>query len=95
MLFCSLCTSCLVAFIILNRVLLFLLILDMDVLPRHGDHESSHDTSVVTPHVDHVSQLSSLGQNVVNLLFFSFWRYERRLFLTCLSEHRFEGGVIL
>ena len=50
----------------------------MDVLPKHGDHESSHDTSVVTSHVDHVvglgifsvSQISSLGQNVVNLFFF-------------------------
>ena len=58
----------------------FFLFLDMDVLPRHGDHESSHDTSVVTSHVDHVvglgifsvSQISSLGQNVVNLFFSSF-----------------------
>ena len=60
---------CLVAFIILNRVL-FSFILDMDVLPKHGDHERSHDTSVVTSHVDHVvglgilsvSQISTLGQ---------------------------------
>ena len=49
----------------------------MDVLPKHGVHESSHDTSVVTSHVDHVvglgifsvSQVSSLGQNVINLFF--------------------------
>ena len=42
---------CLVAFIILNRVL-FSCIFDMDVIPKHGDHESSHDTSVVTSHMD-------------------------------------------
>ena len=50
----------------------------MDVLPRRGDHESSPDTSVVTSHVDYVvgfgifsvPQISSLGQNVVNLFFF-------------------------
>ena len=61
----------------------------MNVLLRHGDRESSHDTSVVTSHVDHVvglgiygvSQISSLGQNVVNLFFSSFWRNEGRLFL--------------
>ena len=29
-------------------------ILVMAVLSRHGDRESSHDTSVVTSHVDHV-----------------------------------------
>ena len=52
----------------------------MDVLSRHGDRESSHDTSVVTSHVDHVvglgifsvSRVSSLGQYVVNLFFFPF-----------------------
>ena len=46
-------------------------------LKCHGDHESSHDTSVVTSHVDHVvglgifsvSQISSLGQKIVNLFF--------------------------
>ena len=78
-------------------------ILDMDVLPKHGDHESSHDTSVVASHVDHVvglsvlnvSQVSSLGQNVVNLFFFPFWRDEGGLFLRCLPEHRIEGRVIL
>ena len=31
----------------------FLFILGMDVLPKH-DQESSHDTSVVASHVDHV-----------------------------------------
>ena len=59
---------------------LFSCILDMDVLPKHGDHESSHDTSVVTSHVDHVVglgifsvfQISSLDQNVVNLFSFLF-----------------------
>ena len=62
------------------------------------DHESSHDTSVVASHVDHVvglgvfyvSQISSLGQKVVNLFFFSFWRNEGRLFLGSLPEHRIE-----
>ena len=66
-------------FIIPNRVMLFLFIIGMDVLPRHVDQESSHDTSVVASHVDHVvglgvfdlSQISSFGQNVVNLFFFS------------------------
>ena len=56
----------------------FLFLLGKDVFPRHGDHESSHDTSVVTSHVDHVvglgvfdvSHISSLGQNAVNLFFF-------------------------
>ena len=54
--------------------LVFLFIFDVDVLPKHGDHESSHDTSVVNSQMDHVvglgifsvSQISSLGQNVVN-----------------------------
>ena len=48
------------------------------------DQESSHNTSVVASHVDHVvslsvfhiPQVSSLGQDVVNLLLFSF--LERR-----------------
>ena len=38
---------------------------------------------------------SSLGQNVVNLFFFSFWRNERRLFVRRLPEHRVERGVII
>ena len=50
----------------------------MGVLPGRVDQENSHDTSVVASHVDHVvglgvfdvSQISSLGQNVVNLFFF-------------------------
>ena len=57
----------------------FLCILILYVLSRHGDRENSHDTSVATSHVDHVvglgvfivSQVSSLDQYVVNL--FSFW----------------------
>ena len=52
----------------------------MGVLPGRVDQESSHDTSVVATHVDHVvglsvlhiSQVSSLGQNVVNLFFFPY-----------------------
>ena len=66
----------------------FLFLLGIGVLPEHPDQESSHDTSVVASHVDHVvglsvrsvSQVSSLGQNVVNLFFFPFWRNEGRLF---------------
>ena len=81
---------------------LFLYILAMYVLPRHVDQESSHDTSVVTSHVDHVVglgvlnvyQISSLGQHVVNLFFFPFWRDEGRLFLRSLPEHRIESGVV-
>ena len=75
----------------------------MDVLPKHGDHESSHDTSVVNSQVDHVvglgifsvSQISSLGQNVVNVFFFSFWGNESRPFMRCPPEHRIEDGVIM
>ena len=60
--------------------MLFLFILGMDVLPMHTDQERSHDTSVVASHVDHVvglgvlnvSQISSLGQNAVNLFSFPF-----------------------
>ena len=67
---------CLFTFIMFNRVVLSC-ILDVNVLLRHGDRESSHDTSVVVSHMDHVvgldvlnvSQISSLGQNVVNLFF--------------------------
>ena len=81
----------------------FSCVLVVDVVSKHDDRESSHDTSVVTSHVDHVvglgvfivSQVSSLGQYVVNLFFFSYWRSEGRLFLKCLSVHRVEGGVIL
>ena len=50
----------------------------MGILPGRVDQESSHDTSVVATHVDHVvglsvlhiPQVSSLGQDAVNLLFF-------------------------
>ena len=74
---------CLFVFSIPNRVMFFLFILGIYVLPKH-DQESSHDTSVVASHVDHVvgigvlnfPQISSLGQNVVNLFFFPF--LERR-----------------
>ena len=94
------CFFCLVAFIILNR-LLFSCILDMAVLSRQGDHESSHDTSVVTSHVDHVvalvvfsvSQISSLGQSVVNFSF--LWRNEGRLCLMCFPVNRVECCVTL
>ena len=73
------------------------------VLSKHGDRESSHDTSVVTSHVDHVVgfgvfmvfQVSSLGQYVVNLFFVSFWRNESHLFLMCFPVHRVECCVIL
>ena len=41
-----------------------------------------------------VSQISSLGQNVVNVFFFTSWRNERRLFLRRFSEHRVERGVV-
>ena len=55
----------------------FLFLLGMGVLPEHVDRKSSHDTSVVASHVDHVIGLSvlnvshvfSLGQSVVNLFF--------------------------
>ena len=81
----------------------FLFLLGMDVLPKHVDPERSHDTSVVASHVDHVvglsvlngSQVSSLGQNVVNLFFFPFWRDEGRLFLRSFPEHRVESGVVV
>ena len=59
------------------------------VLFWRADQEGSHNTSMVTSHVDHVvrfsvfhvAQVSSLGQDVVNLLLFPFWRDEGRLFL--------------
>ena len=81
----------------------FSCILVMVVLSKHGDRESSHDTSVVTSHVDHViglgvfivSQEFSLGQYVVNLFFVSFWRNEGRLFLRCLPVHRVECCLAL
>ena len=76
---------------------------DMRVLFWRVDQEGSHNTSMVASHVDHVvglsvlhiPQVSSLGQDVVNLLLFSFWRDERRLFLWRLFEHRVERGVII
>ena len=75
----------------------------MATLSRRGDRESCHDTSVVTSNVDHVvgfgvlvvPQVSSLGQYVVDLFLVTFWRYECRLFLRCLSVHRVECCVIL
>ena len=68
---------------------MFLFSPGMGVLPRRVDQESSHDTSMVTSHVDHVvglsvlhsPQVSSLGQDVIKLFFFSFWRDEGRLFM--------------
>ena len=42
-----------------------------------------------------VSQKSSLGQNVVNLFFFSLWRNVSHLFLRCFPVHRVERGVTL
>ena len=68
---------CLFAFIMFNRVVLSC-ILGVNVLLKHVDRESSHDTSVVASHVNHVvgvgvlvvSQAPSLGQNVVNLFLF-------------------------
>ena len=64
--------------------MLFVFSPDIGFLLGRVDQESSHDTSMVTSHVDHVvglsvlhiPQVSSLGQNVVNLFFFPF--LERR-----------------
>ena len=78
-------------------------ILVVGVLSKHGDREISHDTSAVTSHVDHVvglgifivSRVSSLGQYVVKLFFFSFCRNEGRLFLRCFPVHRVECCVTL
>ena len=61
-----------------SRLVFFVFLPGMGVLPERVDQESSHDTSVVTSHVDHVvglsvlhvSQVSSLGQYVVDLFFF-------------------------
>ena len=72
-----------------NRLMFFVLSPDMRVLFWRADQEGIHDTSMATSHVDHVvrlsvlhiPQVSSLGQDVINLLFFSFWRDEGRLFL--------------
>ena len=85
-----------------NRVVLFC-ILGVSVLLKHVGRESSHDTPVVAYHVNHVvgfgvlvvSQALSLGQNVDNMFFFSFWRNEGRLFLRCFPVHRVERGVTL
>ena len=86
-----------------SRPSLFVFSPVMRVLFWRADQEKSHDTSMVTSHVDHVvglsvlhiSQVSSLGQNVVNLLLFSFWRDEGRLFLWRFFEHRVERRVII
>ena len=56
---------------------------------------------VTTFHVDHVvgfgvfvvSQVSSLGQYVVDLLLVTFWRYEGRLFLMCFFLYNVLGAV--
>ena len=48
---------------------------------------------VVSLSVFHIPQVSSLGQ--VNLLLFSFWRDEGRLFLWRFPEHRVERGVVV
>ena len=85
-----------------NRLMFFVFPPGMSVLFWRADQESSHDTSMVTIHVDHViglsvlhiSQVCSLGQNVVNFFFFSFWRNEGRLFMRRLPE-RVERGVIV
>ena len=60
-----------------DRLMLFVFSPDMGVLFWRVDQEGSHNTSMVTSHVDHVvslsvfhiPQVSSLGQDVVNLLF--------------------------
>ena len=69
-----------------DRLILFVFSPGIDFLLGCVDHESSHDTSMVTSHVDHVvclsvlhiPQVSSLGQDVVNLFFFPF-RERRRM----------------
>ena len=55
---------------------------------------ASHVDHVVSLSVFHNPQVSSLGQDVVNLLLFSFWRDEGRLFLWCFPEHRVERGIV-
>ena len=50
---------------------------------------------VVTFGIFDVSQVSSFCEFSVDLFFDAFWRYEGRLFLRCLPEHRIEDGVIL
>ena len=57
-----------------------------DVSKGIMEHESSHLDG---------SQISSLGQNVINLFCVPFWRDEGRLFLRSLPEHRIESGVII
>ena len=59
------------------RLMFFVFSPGMGVLLGRVDQESSHDTSMVTSHVDHVvrlsvlhiPQVSSLGQSVGNLFF--------------------------
>ena len=71
-------------FITVNRLMFFVFSANMDVLFGLFDQESSHDTSMVTFHVDRVvglsvlliSQVSSLEEDVINLFFFSFSRVE-------------------
>ena len=70
---------------------------------RRNNHECCHNTSVVTAHVDHVVgfsilvvfQVSSLGQDVVNLLLVTIRGSVGRLFHKCLSVHRVERCVVL
>ena len=56
---------------------------------------ASHVDHVVGLSVLHIPQVSSLGQDVINLLFFPFWRDEGRLFLRRFPEHRVERGVVV
>ena len=64
-----------------NLLTLFVFSPDIGFFLGRVDQESSHDTSMVASHVDHVvglsvlhiPQVSSFGQNVVNLFFFPFW----------------------
>ena len=93
----------LLVFNIPNRLMFFVYPPGMGVLPGRVDQESSHNISMVTTHVDHVvglsvlhiSQVSSLGQNVVNFVFLFLWRNEGRLFMRRLPEHRVERGVVV
>ena len=63
-----------------SRLVLFVSSPDMSILLGRVDQESSHNTSMVASHVDHVvglsvfhvPQVSSLGQNVVDLFFLPF-----------------------
>ena len=56
---------------------------------------TSHVDHVVGLSVLHIPHISFLGQDVINLLVFSFWRDEGRLFLQRFPEHRVERGVVV